>query len=95
MTAARQIAVVTGSRAEFGLLSPVMQAIEGHPALDLRVLVAGSDPGGFPTAVGQEGKRRCRRRLRSRWGGTPQDVGEVAFDDRLRTKDQARRRRSQ
>ncbi len=42
MTAARQIAVVTGSRAEFGLLSPVMQAIEGHPALDLRVLVAGT-----------------------------------------------------
>ena len=42
MTAARRIAVVTGTRAEFGLLSPVMQAIEDHPALDLRVLVAGT-----------------------------------------------------
>lgn len=42
MTAARRIAVVTGSRAEFGLLSPVMRAIDDHPDLDLRVLVAGA-----------------------------------------------------
>ncbi len=42
MTAARRIAVATGSRAEFGLLSPVMRAIDDHPDLDLRVLVAGA-----------------------------------------------------
>ena len=42
MTAATRIAVATGSRAEFGLLSPVMQAIDDHPDLDLRVLVAGA-----------------------------------------------------
>lgn len=38
----RRIAVVTGSRAEFGLLAPVMRAIRGHPALDLLTIVAGS-----------------------------------------------------
>ncbi len=42
MTAARRIAVVTGSRAEFGLLSPVMRAIDDHPDLLLRVVVAGA-----------------------------------------------------
>ena len=42
MTAARRIAVATGSRADFGLLNPVMQAIDDHPNLDLRVLVAGA-----------------------------------------------------
>jgi len=42
VTAARRIAVVTGTRADFGLLSPVMRAIEDHPSLDLHVLVAGT-----------------------------------------------------
>lgn len=37
----RTIAVVTGSRAEFGLLTPVMRAIDAHPKLRLRVIVAG------------------------------------------------------
>jgi len=36
------IAVVTGSRAEAGLLMSTMRAIEMHPALKLRVIVAGS-----------------------------------------------------
>jgi len=37
-----RIAVVTGSRAEFGLLTPVMRAIEAHAGLELRVIVAGA-----------------------------------------------------
>jgi len=37
----RTIAVVTGTRAEFGLLEPVMRAIDSHRALDLRVVCAG------------------------------------------------------
>ncbi len=42
MSAQRTVAVVTGSRAEFGLLRPVMRAIAQHPDLDLRVLVTGA-----------------------------------------------------
>ena len=40
--APRLVAVVTGARADFGLLEPVMRAIDAHDALDLRVLVAGA-----------------------------------------------------
>ena len=36
------IAVVTGSRADFGLLRPVMHAIDDHPALTLRVIATGT-----------------------------------------------------
>jgi UDP-hydrolysing UDP-N-acetyl-D-glucosamine 2-epimerase len=38
----RRVAVVTGSRAEFGLLRPVMRAVAMHPALELLVVAAGS-----------------------------------------------------
>lgn len=41
MSARRTIAVVTGSRAEFGLLATVMRAIRAHRKLRLRVIVAG------------------------------------------------------
>lgn len=37
-----RIAVITGTRAEFGLLVPVMRAIQAHPALQLQVIAAGS-----------------------------------------------------
>jgi hypothetical protein len=37
----RTIAVVTGTRAEFGLLRPVMAAIDAHRSLTLRVIVTG------------------------------------------------------
>ena len=40
--ATRRVGVVTGSRAEFGLLRPVMTAIAAHPFLDLEVLVTGT-----------------------------------------------------
>ena len=42
MTARRTVAVVTGSRADFGLLRPVMRAVGEHPALDLKVVVTGT-----------------------------------------------------
>ncbi|MFG0251912.1 MAG: UDP-N-acetylglucosamine 2-epimerase [Phycisphaerales bacterium JB038] len=38
----RRIAVVTGTRAEFGLLRPVMDAIAARPELELLVLAAGA-----------------------------------------------------
>jgi UDP-hydrolysing UDP-N-acetyl-D-glucosamine 2-epimerase len=40
--APRRVAVVTGSRAEFGLLKPVMRAVQAHPRLELLVIAAGS-----------------------------------------------------
>ena len=40
--ARRTIAVVTGTRAEFGLLRPVIRAIERHPSLNLRLIVTGT-----------------------------------------------------
>ncbi len=70
----------------------------GSP-VTMRVLVAGRDPGDIPTVVGQEeevagetpalpvaaGRRKMQAgRLRSRWGGTPQDV-----DYGLRTRHDA------
>lgn len=42
MTGTRCIAVITGSRAEFGLLRPVMTAIKAHRSLDLQVVAAGA-----------------------------------------------------
>lgn len=38
----RRVAVVTGTRAEFGLLRPIMHAINQHPGLELAVIAAGS-----------------------------------------------------
>lgn len=42
MSDQRIIAVITGTRAEFGLLKPVMRAIKIHNKLELRVLVTGT-----------------------------------------------------
>lgn len=39
--ARRRIAVVTGTRAEYGLLRGVMQAIDAHPRLELQVVATG------------------------------------------------------
>jgi UDP-hydrolysing UDP-N-acetyl-D-glucosamine 2-epimerase len=40
----RRIAVVTGTRAEFGLLRPICAAIDAHPDLELELLVTGTHP---------------------------------------------------
>jgi UDP-N-acetylglucosamine 2-epimerase (non-hydrolysing)/GDP/UDP-N,N'-diacetylbacillosamine 2-epimerase (hydrolysing) len=37
----RKIAVVTGTRAEYGILKPVLQAIRGYPGLELSLVVTG------------------------------------------------------
>ncbi len=37
----RRTCVVTGTRAEYGLLRPVMRAIRRSPQLELRLIVAG------------------------------------------------------
>ena len=37
----RRVAVVTGTRAEYGILSPVMEAIKAHPKLNLQLIVTG------------------------------------------------------
>jgi len=42
MSALHTIAVITGTRAEFGLLKPVMRAIAAHQNLNLNVLVTGT-----------------------------------------------------
>jgi len=41
MTRIRTIAVITGTRADFGLLKPIMQAITQHPKLNLQVIASG------------------------------------------------------
>ncbi|GIK19186.1 MAG: UDP-N-acetylglucosamine 2-epimerase (hydrolyzing) [Leptolyngbya sp. PLA2] len=38
----RRVMVVTGTRAEFGLLRPVMEAVRRHPELELLVVAAGA-----------------------------------------------------
>ena len=42
MSGKRKIAVVTGTRAEYGLLKPVMEAIQAHEDLELQLLVTGA-----------------------------------------------------
>jgi UDP-hydrolysing UDP-N-acetyl-D-glucosamine 2-epimerase len=42
MNAPRRIAIATGTRAEFGLLRPVLEAIDAHPELELLVYAAGA-----------------------------------------------------
>lgn len=41
-SAGRTVGVVTGSRADFGLLRPVIEAIDEHPHLERRLVVVGS-----------------------------------------------------
>ena len=41
MSAPRKVCVVTGSRADYGLLLPVMRAIDADPALELQVVATG------------------------------------------------------
>ncbi len=38
----KRIAVFTGNRAEYGLLSPILQSIEAHDALSLQLIVGGA-----------------------------------------------------
>lgn len=42
MSEPRRVAVITGSRADFGLLAPVMRAVDEHEELQLLVIAAGA-----------------------------------------------------
>jgi len=42
MTARRRVCVVTGSRADYGHLAPIMRAVAGSSVLDLRVIATGT-----------------------------------------------------
>lgn len=42
MNQSRTVSVVTGSRADFGLLKPIIRRIKSHPRLQLRLFVTGS-----------------------------------------------------
>ena len=46
-TTIRKICVVTGSRAEYGLLTPTLKAINHHPSLDLQLVVTGTHLSNF------------------------------------------------
>ena len=41
MSAARKICVVTGTRAEYGLLTPLLERIVEHPSLELQIVATG------------------------------------------------------
>ena len=55
----RKITVITGTRAEYGLLYPVMRAIQNHPELDLSIIATGmhlSPEHGYTiTEIGNDG----------------------------------------
>src|SRR5688500_8393999 len=38
----RRVCVVTGSRAEYGLLTPLLRVLEEDPAFDVRIVVTGA-----------------------------------------------------
>lgn len=40
----RKLCVVTGSRADYGLLFPVLRCLAGHPAVQLRLVACGTHP---------------------------------------------------
>ncbi len=42
MARRKRIAVITGTRAEYGLLRSLLRAVDGHPRLSLRVIATGS-----------------------------------------------------
>lgn len=55
----RVVAVFTGNRAEYGLLMPILKAIQNEPTLDLRLLVGGAhldeDFGGTEAEIEKDG----------------------------------------
>lgn len=78
MTDQRRIAVFTGSRAEFGLLVPVMRAIAAEPALSLLVISGGNHLAGeteFPIAAHVPIARADENP-----GSTPRAIGQGVLD---------------
>ncbi|MEP0848448.1 MAG: UDP-N-acetylglucosamine 2-epimerase (hydrolyzing) [Phycisphaerae bacterium] len=75
--ARRRIAVVTGTRAEYGLLCGVMRAIEAHPRLELQVVAAGMHLlprfGATVREIERDGWRIAARVPMQRGDDSPQD----------------------
>lgn len=79
MAKQRKIAVVTGSRAEFGLLQPVIHAIVEHTRLEPAVIVAGYHlVSGTWRDVKKAGFEVTRRVPMQKHGVTPSRAGDVA-----------------
>lgn len=77
MSRAKRIGVFTGSRSEYGLLVPVMQAIDAEPALELLVISGDPAPGetGFPIAAHVPISRADERPA-----STPRAIGQGVLD---------------
>ena len=81
---ARKIAVFTGSRAEYGLLIPVIRAIDAAPDLELQLIVSGDHVSGDAEAVPVAARVSIERSDESA-GSTPRAIGAgiVAVTDAL------------
>ena len=73
--AQRKIAIFTGSRAEYGLLIPVIRAVEAHPDLVLQLIVSGDHVAGDAEAVAPAAEVDIRRKDETP-GSTPRAIGE-------------------
>ena len=74
----RKIAVFTGSRAEYGLLVPVLRALRDHPELELQLVAGGSHLTGeteFPVAAHVPISRADETP-----GSTPRAIGQGVID---------------
>ena len=71
---ARKIAVFTGSRAEYGLLIPVIRAIDAAPDLELQLIVSGDHVSGDAEAVPVAARVSIERSDESA-GSTPRAIG--------------------
>ena len=78
MSAQRSVAVVTGSRADFGLLRPVMQAIDDHAQLALRVFTVGSHLlGAKPTREEVEASFEVERTIQMQRPGAASRIADA------------------
>lgn len=71
----RKIAVFTGSRAEFGLLVPVIRAVEAAPSLELQLIVSGDHAETSPDAISPAARLMIQRQD-ERPASTSRAIGE-------------------
>lgn len=64
----KQIAVITGTRAEYGLLEPVLDAIEAHEGLEHRLIVTGTH---LTTASGKDIRHNVAAKVKMQRTGAP------------------------
>ncbi len=74
----QRVAVLTGSRADFGLLAPVMRAIDAHPELDLLVFAAGAHLIGEAPTKGDVGAQfEIAAEIPMQQSGTPRRLDDA------------------